>query len=490
MKKVRSTTTDGNGRYLIPALPVGIYSVKFTLQGFGTVTRENVQLSSDFTANVAADMKVGDIKQEVTVVATAPLVDVQTARQAVTFSGEDLRDLPTSRNINSLLSLTPGFASPYNTVGSLQGVCVGGIGVFCNPGIPGFTQGDTGALQGGFDGPGANNLNQGRVLVDGQVINASSNQLIGGMTGGYTADIVNAQEISIQLNGALGESETGGATINIVPRTGGNRFSGEFNTTYLGEKFFDRNTGNFPEGQVPALLQLVKSDYDVSGGVGGPILRDRLWFYSVVRQQRTHKLPVGTDIWPNLWEGRWGYNYQPDRSQPRLEYKNYWRNANARLTLQASQKNKFNIFWDEQDFCQDPCYGLVAVTASVEGWSSNQIRPNRLQQIRWTNPFTSRLLFEAGLNVSAGHYNTTEHREYRNPREIPRINEIGTSIGTDAAPAMAAGGDDVARRVNAFAGGGGGFASGSVGGGFFEMRKTDNYRTTASASVHHGLAQR
>ena len=157
----------------------------------------------------------------------------------------------------------------------------------------------------------------------------------------------------------------------------------------------------------------------------------------------------------------------------------YWRNANARITWQASQRDKFNIFWDEQDFCQDPCQGVVSVYTSPESWSSNQIRPNRLQQVKWTNPFTSRLLFEAGLNVSAAHYNTTEHREYANPRTIPRISETGDSTANGA---MAAGGDAVAPRVNQFAGGGAfALTSGSVNGGFFELRNMDNYRTTASA---------
>ena len=151
IEKVRSTTTDGSGRYLVTALPVGAYSVKFTLQGFTTVTRENIQLTSDFTANVAADMKVGDMKQEVTVSAESPVVDVLTPRQAVTFSADDLRELPTTRNINSLLGLTPGLTSNYNTVGTLQGVCVGGLGVFCNPGLPGFTQGDGRATLGAGD---------------------------------------------------------------------------------------------------------------------------------------------------------------------------------------------------------------------------------------------------------------------------------------------------------------------------------------------------
>ena len=227
----------------------------------------------------------------------------------------------------------------------------------------------------------------------------------------------------------------------------------------------------------------MKSDYDVSGSVGGPILKDRLWFYSVVRQQRTHKLPVGTDFWPNLWEGKWGYNYQPDRPAGVLSYTNRWSNVNGRFTWQASQRNKFNIFWDEQDFCQDPCEGVISVYTSPESWSSNQIRPNRLQQIKWTNPFTSKLLFEAGLNVSAAHYNTTEHRKYVNPRTIPRISESGTSTANGA---MAAGGDAVAPRVNQFAGGATALTSGSVNGGFFELRKMDNYRTTASASYITG----
>src|SRR5688572_28001167 len=87
IEKVRSTTTDGNGRYQITALPVGTYKVTFTLQGFNVSSRENIVLTSDFTAPVNGDMKVGDIKQVVDVTATTPLVDVQNARQQTVFSG-------------------------------------------------------------------------------------------------------------------------------------------------------------------------------------------------------------------------------------------------------------------------------------------------------------------------------------------------------------------------------------------------------------------
>jgi hypothetical protein len=472
IEKVRSTTTDGNGQYRLTNLPVGTYSVTFALEGFNKSQQNNIVLSTDFTAPVNATMTVGQLAETLVVSAEAPAVDVQNARQAVTFEGEALRELPTARNINSLLNLTPGISSRYAPSGAFgaPGVCVGGVGTFCNPGLDGFNVGDS------EDGT---TRAQGRVMVDGQVVNSGTALPLGGQTGGYTADIANAQEVNIQLSGALGESETGGASINIVPRTGGNRYAGEFNTTYTRGGWFDRNTENY--ASVPALFQAVISDHDVSGAYGGPIKRDRLWFYSVARDQGIHKLPVGIDFWPNLHEGKYGWNYQPDRSKPRVEYKNMWKNVNARITWQATQKNKFNIFWDEQDFCQDPCLGVVSVFTSPESWFSVQLRPNRLQQVSWTNPLTNKILLDAGLSASTVEYNTTEHREYTNHVDVPRITENGNT----------AGGDDVAARVNIFAGGPGfgltsGSLNGALAGGGAEIRKTQSYRTRASVAYVTG----
>ncbi len=176
-------------------------------------------------------------------------MDVSNVRQAIVFQGDEVRELPTPRNVSSLLALTPGITSGY-APGTGSGVCVGGVGVFCNPGVPGFNVGDRDSgrepgffnfdCSGAFNPAGstsgcddsATNLQQGRVLVDGNVINAGGSVAIGGLTQGFLADIGNAQEINIQVSGALGESETGGASINIVPRTGGNRFAGNYHTTY------------------------------------------------------------------------------------------------------------------------------------------------------------------------------------------------------------------------------------------------------------------
>jgi hypothetical protein len=493
IEKVRTATTDSNGQYQLTNLPVGTYTVTFTLSGFSKQQRDEVALTSGFTAAINATMSVGQLTDTVVVTGASPVVDVQNARQSVTFDGDNLKELPTARNINSLLELTPGIGSNYRTGQSFgqPGVCVGGVGTFCNPSLNGFNQGDTGSqFDAGFgDTNGGNNLNQGRVMVDGQVVNGGAVIGLGGMTNGYTADIGAAQEINIQLSGALGDSETGGASINIVPRTGGNRFAGSFNTTYTQDSWFDRNTDNYRKGCtteprgvcVGAVFQSVLFDYDVSGAYGGPIKRDKLWFYANARDQEIRKLPVGIDFWPNLNEGKWGYNYQPDRSKERVEYQNMWKNVSTRLTYQATQKNKFNIFWDEQDFCQDPCLGVVSVFTSPESWWSVQIKPNRLQQATWTNPLTNKILLEAGLTMTAKHYDTTRHREYPNPTSIPRVDEFGTT----------AGGDSVASRVNQFAGGNGfnltsGSLSSSIASGGAEIRNLDDYRSKASVSYVTG----
>src|SRR5436309_6855630 len=226
IERVRTGTTDSNGQYRITNLPVGTYKVTFSLTGFTKQERDDVVLTSGFTAPINATMSVGQLTETVVVSGSAPVVDVQNAREVINLPGEHIRELPTSRNVNSLLALTPGVGSNYRptTAFGAPGICVGGIGVFCNPGVNGFNVGDVGTFAnvGGATTTDQTNLAQGRVLVDGQVINAGASVPIVGQTGGYTADIANAQEVNIRVSGALGESETGGSEINIVPKTGGN----------------------------------------------------------------------------------------------------------------------------------------------------------------------------------------------------------------------------------------------------------------------------
>ena len=334
IEKVRSATTDENGQYRITNLPVGTYSVTFTLEGFTRQQQDNIVLTTGFTASVNGAMTVGQRTETISVTAESPTVDVQNAGQVATFEGEAIRELPTTRNIRSILTLTPGL-----TATGLGADCVGGVGVWCNNNIYNLSAHTaTNDTEGGA---------QGRVMVDGTIINTGGGAGIMGMTGGYVADVANAQEVSVQISGALGESETGGASINIVPRTGGNRFSGNYFFTYTqgdfntdgdvrdgtvlgGGSWFSKNNASHPE--ITNGYPLIR-DYDTSIAFGGPIKKDRLWFFSVARAwQKDAWSRQEERIWDNPNSGVWGANYQADRSSGPLQLMNMTRNANVRLT--------------------------------------------------------------------------------------------------------------------------------------------------------------
>src|SRR5687767_10944169 len=306
IEKVRSTITDDNGRYQIPALPVGTYSVTFALSGFSTSKRDNILITSDFTAPVNGQLAVGNLTDTVTVTAEAPSVDVQNARVQTVFQGDDIAQLPTERDLAGLMNLVPALVPNPGT-----GICNGGIGGFCNPLAPAFN-----AHVSGNDTDG---LNQGRIMVDGMSINrggtAQGINMNTGVTNGISIDTANVQEVAFTLSGALGESETGGASINIVPRTGGNRFTGEYFSSYTGTRLFDRNRDR-RLSETPDTQEYIY-DYDVNGAVGGPIMRDRIWFYLQGRKRADEQYPNGGTVpgFANLNEGKFAANYIPDRSR-------------------------------------------------------------------------------------------------------------------------------------------------------------------------------
>jgi hypothetical protein len=392
IEKVRTATTDSNGQYRLQALPVGTYSVKFTIPGFAPVTRENVTINTGFTATLDQQLSPG-LAESVSVNAEAPVVDVENAKQQVVVEGDELRELPSGRTANALLNLVPALSGS-------NGICTGGT---C-----GYTLNAYSAHGG--------NAAEGRLQVDGMGVGAA----IGGAgVSGYLADVANAQEISFTLSGSLGEAEVGGPVINVVPRTGGNRFTASYFTSYTGTKLFDNNVGNYPHLNVSNLRE---KDYDVNGSVGGPIVRDHLWFFFAPRMQGSReRVP---NAFYNLNAGVWGANYAPDVNRPAKNV-NETKNASLRLSWQASQKNRVTLFWDEQDWCTI-CTGTSTAGTSPEAVATAFVGPNHIAQASWTNPLTSRLLLEAGISLLNQKWGITGgaggNAIYQN---IPRITETG-----------------------------------------------------------------
>src|SRR3954462_11002732 len=197
IEKVRSVTTDAGGQYKIVDLRPGTYTVTFTLTGFSVVKREGIELGGSGTVQVNADMKGGTLAETITVTGETPIVDVQNAARQQVLDGNLVARTPAAKSWNGIMLLVPGVTGDPNTVQLTPGMVLFGI----------------------HGGPAT----EGRLQGDGMNVGASRG---GGGVSGYSVDTANVQEITFRTSGGLGEAETGGPYMNIVPKTGGNTFRG------------------------------------------------------------------------------------------------------------------------------------------------------------------------------------------------------------------------------------------------------------------------
>ena len=399
IERVRSVVTDNTGRYRIVELRPGTYTVTFTLPGFSTVKREGIELSGQFVATIDAQLPVGALEEAVTVTGESPIVNVESARREQVVNRELLTAIPSARTYQTMVGLAPGVTtSGSQDVGGLNSPAVRTFGIHGGPGT------------------------EGRVLVDG--MNS------GGARGGagvsnYQVDVANAQELTYTLSGGLGESETGGPTMNIVPRTGGNTFSGSFffsgaNSAMQGSNF----TQELRDAGLRDPNELIRA-WEVNGAIGGPIIRDRLWFFFSTKNQGTRLYVAGMNYNKNAGDPN-AWTYEPDLARRAVD-DGTWINVPLRLTWQATPRNKFNIFWDEQRMCLECQAGgpgggspTTAPEASGGTWDTDF---QRFHQFTWSSPLTSRLLAEAGY----GHFRTKYGRQNANA-DLVRVTEQGGLI--------------------------------------------------------------
>jgi hypothetical protein len=388
IEKVRTSISDANGQYRIVDLRPGVYAVTFTLTGFNTVRREAVEVASDFVATVNADMPVGALQETITVTGESPIVDVQSARRTRTIDAELIQTLPTARSYNGLVRMIPSMTGGSNDVVLSPGMIVFG------------TRGGRG--------------NEGRVQVDGLNTGASLN---GGGVSGYRQDLENATEVAITTSGGLGESEVGGIAMNIVPQTGGNRFTAHAYLTGFNQNMRASNfTERIQEAGLAAPNQ-INYNYDTSVSSGGPIVRDRLWYFT---QSYYRGSSSDVSMFYNKNAGdptRW--TYEADKSRQFKSESNGPLQPNLRLTVQLSRRDKVNLFWDEQISNNQFPSGVSSTTAPEAGGYNHGWQ--RVQQVKYTSTATNNLLLEAGLGTYLSNWNTRERPG--NDRSLIQINE-------------------------------------------------------------------
>ncbi|HUK34053.1 MAG TPA: hypothetical protein VLV86_09100, partial [Vicinamibacterales bacterium] len=234
----------------------------------------------------------------------------------------------------------------------------------------------------------------------------------GGGVSGYSVDTSNVQEVTFRTSGGLGEAETGGPLMNVVPKTGGNQFKGSGSLQASGSGLQSNNYNDYLKSvlSVPSTLLGL---YDVEAGVGGPIKKDKLWFYYVGRTYGNSTSVTG--MFANVNAGNANsWSYTPD---PTLQARNDGSTIvnNLRLTYQINQKSKLNVFADYQKGCtgaawigttatacrQNPSGWIEGGTSTIspEGTAYGNTTPQRIWQGTYTNTLTSRMLFEFGYSA-------------------------------------------------------------------------------------------
>ncbi len=424
IEKVRSVVTDGSGNYRLVDLRPGTYSVTFTLPGFSTFKRDGIELTGSFNASINAEMKVGGLEETITVTGETPIVDTQSIRRQTTLTAETLTTVPTARSWAATAVLIPGIVTQAGASADVQ----------VTPQMTVF---------GGMGGRG----NEGRMQVDGLNTGAALN---GGGVSTYVADIANAAEVVTTTSGGLGEAEVGGPSISIVPRSGGNKVAGSIYLSGVPDGWVQSNYSDaLRQAGLSTPGTLIKQ-WDFTGGVGGPIIKDRIWFYATARDEGQWRSIPG--IYPNLNAGKANaWEYLPDTSRQAQGAESF-QILTQRFTIQATPKNKFNVHLDWQMPCNgaaafggpDSCRnqpesgavvgalglgGLTAVTSPEVAGLLDTVVTNR--QVTWSSTVTNRLLLEAGMGLYTAKWGPFEAPG--NPtRNLVRVQELAARNGAVA----------------------------------------------------------
>ncbi len=411
IEKVRSAVTDGSGQFRIIDLRPGTYTVTFTLSGFAPVKREGIELAGSFTATVNADLKIGSLAETITVSGQSPMVDVQNTRTERVLNSDVIDALPTGRTPMSLATLIPG------VVGFLGSQDVGGTDTL-------------GAISGQLTIHGGSNSDM-RVMTDGFYTGGNRSGL---QYGNNQPNVGSTEEVAVDVAGNAADRGEGGILINFVPKTGGNKFSGSMFGSGTGSGLSNSNLTQRVKDLGFQTDVKVKKTYDVNPAFGGPLKKDKLWFFGSARffgyQNYVGMLGNKNAGLKDVW------TYVPDPSNP-LFNEAYSRDGNFRLTSQVNPKNKLSLFWDSQFKCECAQTGNSVYWAKLSGFAVSQegvnefwIFPSDTGIVTWSSTVTSRLLLEAGAAYKREDY-SVPIRDWRkgDPRlDLINVVDFGTGI--------------------------------------------------------------
>ncbi len=382
----RSAVTDGSGHYMIVDLRPGEYNVTFTLTGFRTVRREGIVLPTSFTATVNADLALGQLEEAITVTGASPLVDVRNSVSQSVMSREKLDTIPTGKDPFAVGQLIAGVTTSTPDVGGTQ-----------------VMQQPTLQVHGSSN-------NDNVFMVDSvqiQHIGFGGNQ-----TGFYFNDGL-MEEISYQTSSLPAEAPVGGVQINMIPHDGGNTFHGTVFSTGANSSFQANNLSDDLVALGFKAQNRVDTVYDVNGTLGGPIMRDHLWFFSTYRRWSANNFL--------------GNTFTSTGAQAIDDQ--HITDVTGRLTWQATAKNKLAFHYDRSIKWRGhrPNNWLTANTNDPISDVVQTTQLNYIGEVKWTSPVTDRLLAEGAMFTLPVNY-TLGFEPDAAPNAIATFDQIRSTI--------------------------------------------------------------
>jgi hypothetical protein len=356
IEKTKSAVTNEAGQYRVVDLRPGVYVVTFTLTGFSTIRREGVVIETNFTAPINVEMKVGAVAESVTVTGESPVVDVQRSERREVVNQQLLEALPTGRNFQLMAGTVPSVTTGVFDVGGSSAMWTGGSLL-----VHGSLSGDS------------------RTLIDGMVVDAMFG---GGQCSCVYDNEAQTQEMAVQVTGGSAENQLSGVLVNRIPRTGGNSFSGDGLFLFANDKLQGTNLDSALVARGLTSGAKLYRSYDINYSAGGPLIKDRLWFFASGRNYAYNNYVAGA--------------FNPDGS-PAIDDNNV-KAFPGRLTTQLDSKNRFTAMFDWANKIRGHRNLAANITPAA---SIQQSQPaEHILQGKWTSTVTSHILLEAGYTQS------------------------------------------------------------------------------------------
>jgi hypothetical protein len=301
-----SGVTDGGGINRFPSLVPGTYSIKLELAGFQSITRETIVVVVGQTTPVDFSMKLASLAENITVTGASPTVDTTSATVAVNLSEQLIQGTPGGRDIWALVEAkVPGLVMSRPDVG-----------------------GTSGGLQGGFSARGTASA-QNTSFLNG--VNVGDPQAIG--AAGFYYDFDAFDDIQVSTGAHDITVPTSGVFLNMITKTGGNKWNGSTTFTWTGDSLQGRNDhdptlqkyGFRPDGNTSDFVS------DINVTAGGPLVQNKLRFFGSFRDWRVHQ------------------NVPVQNSESVLDQTNITSGL-GNVTWQVNQNNKVTGFYSRQRY--------------------------------------------------------------------------------------------------------------------------------------------